>query len=456
MDRVSLTRDYLARVVESGAKAGELTGDPQDSALLETFYSDRYLSRPLFLGHAEQVRLHTDLENLRQALASLPDRLFGGDFAAFARAVGLSEVQVAAVMRGRGPAVSRQTRADLYADGDGFKLLELNIGSAVGGMDNADLCRELLAHPALADFAGEHGLGFVDSLREQVNNIRVESGFGPGDSPVVALTDTPEGHAKMLPYMDALCARWREHGLDAHPAHLGQLQARDGRVWLDGRPVDVVFRAFLIGDLLKSPEIAALLDPLLDAAERGEVTIFTPLDSAAYASKGALAMLSDERNRGLFGPEELASLDRLLPWTRRVSRGPVTLEGGERVDLVDYTLANQQELALKPTSLAGGEGVLLGWARDLTPHQWREQILAAVDGPYVLQRRVRPTPEQFPDEHGDLRPWTCLWGVFTVVNGYGGAYIRATPTDSGSDVVNIATGAYAGPVLHQTRAAHEE
>ncbi|MGW0750521.1 hypothetical protein [Streptomyces sp. NPDC002587] len=449
MDRVSLTEEYLARVTESGAKAGELVGAQNDSALLETFYAGKYLSRPLFLGHAEQVQLHADLANLRAALAGLPDRLFGGDFAAFGRAVGLADVQVAAVMRGRGAAVSCQTRADLYVDGTGFKLLELNIGSAVGGMDNADMCRELLEHPVLAGFAESRGLGFVDSMREQVNNVLVECGYRPEDRPVVALTDTPAGYEKMLPYMTVLCERWAELGLEAYPCHLGQLEARDGRVWLGERPVDVVFRVFLIGDLLKSPEAPALMDPVLDAAERGEVKIFTPLDSAAYASKGALALLSDERNRDLFSAGELASLDRILPWTRMARPGPVTLESGERVDLVEYAVAHQQELALKPTSLAGGDGVVLGWADGLTAEQWRAQILAALGGPFILQRRIRPVPEMFPDENGELQPWTVLWGVFTGASGYGGAYIRATPAASGDVVVNVATGAYAGAVLQE-------
>ncbi|GAA1171101.1 hypothetical protein F4556_006127 [Kitasatospora gansuensis] len=450
MDRTSLTAEYLARVVESGAKAAELTGSQQDSVLLDTFYAGRYLSRPLFLGREERDRLHTDLENLRTALAGLPDLLFGGDFAAFARAVGLTEVQVSAVLRGRGPAVSRQTRADLYVDESGFKLLELNIGSAVGGMDNADMCRELLRHPVLADFAGSHGLGFVDSLREQVNNVLAESGFGPGDRPVVALTDSPDGYRKMLPYMEELCDRWREFGLDAYPCHLGQLAPRDGRVWLGERPVDVIFRVFLIGDLVKYPEVPALMDPVLDAAERGEVRIFTPLDSAAYASKGALALLSDERNRGLFDAEVLASLDRILPWTRMVRPGSVTLESGERVDLVEYALRHQRELVLKPTSLAGGDGVLLGWADGLGPEQWREQLLAALDGPFILQRRVTPTPELYPDENGELQPWTALWGVFTGAAGHGGAYIRATPASAAGQVVNVATGAHGGAVLQET------
>jgi len=50
-----------------------------------------------------------------------------------------------------------------------------------------------------------------------------------------------------------------------------------------------------------------------------------------------------------------------------VRRGPVSLEDGSQVELLDYALSHQRELALKPTSLHGGNGVLLGWRADTSP-----------------------------------------------------------------------------------------
>jgi MFS family permease len=449
MNGRTLTQEYLAKVTGSGLKAGELIGRLPESEQLNAFYEGSYLSRPLFLGRAERDRAHSDLEHLLAALGSLPDRLFDGDFAAFSRAVGMTEGQVCAVMRSRHPTMTRLARADLYFDGVDFKLLELNLGSPIGGIDNADMCRGLLEHRVLREFADSRGLGYVDTLREHVNTILVETGFEPGDHPTVAVTDWPSSFEGERPFMTLLCERWREFGLEAHPCHVGQLAARDGRVWLGDRPVDIVFRTFGISHLLESPEAPALVDPLLDAASRGEVVIFTPLDTSAYESKGALAMLSDEDNRGLFTPEELASLDRILPWTRMARPGMVTLETGERVDLVDYAIAHQHELVLKPTLLFGGQGVVLGWAADLTPARWREHLAAALDGPYILQRRIRPTAEFFPDENGELQPWNVLWGMFTVAKGYGGANARAVPASAGHVVMNGANGAYSGPALHE-------
>jgi hypothetical protein len=448
MNRETLTSLYLDEVKRAGAKAAELIGKQPESELLNAFYHKRYLSRPLFLGAAEKARLTTDLETLHRVLVSLPDRLYGGDLAAFCRAVGMTEVQVSAIMRSRGASVTRQSRADMYVDATGFRLLEYNMGSTLGGMDCADMCAALLDHPVLAQFAQAHRLGYTDTMREQVHNMFVETGSAPGSFPVVALTDWPSSFQTLEPYMRQFCARWRELGLDAHPCHIGQLEVRDGRVWLHDKPVDIISRMFLIEDLLESPEAPALMDPVLDAAARGAVKIFTPMDSEAFASKGALAMLSDERNRPLFSQEELDSLDRILPWTRMVRPGPVALEDGRRVDLFEYALAHQRDLALKPTLLHGGQGVLLGWLDDTTPELWRQRLTEALDGPYVIQRRIHPVPELFPGEDGEPVPWLVAWGVFTVVNGYGGVFARATTVDSNIAVINLGTGAYAGSCLH--------
>ncbi|MFF7333625.1 hypothetical protein [Streptomyces sp. NPDC008150] len=446
MDRESLTAEYLGRVTRAGATAGELVGRLPESEMLAAFYKGTFMSRPVFLGHEERVRAFHDVRTVLDAVESLPELLFGGDFAAFARAAGLSEPQVAAVVRGRGARMTRQVRADLFLQDGGFKVLEFNIGSSIGGMDNADLCRGLLEHPLLASFAEEHRLGYVDTLREQVNNVLVECGFAPGDRPVVALTDWPSYFENEVAYMRQLCLRWQELGLDARPCHIGQLEARNGRVYLGDEPVDIVFRTFAISQILDAPE---LLDPVLDAAERGEVKIFTPLDSAAYASKGSLAMLSDEDTRPLLTEEQRASVDRLLPWTRAVRPGQVTLEDGGRADLFDYAVENRRELVLKPNSLYGNRGVILGWTPDLTDAEWRELLDAAVGTPHIVQRRVRPTPELFPDEKGELRPWNLLWGMFSVANGYGGANVRATAAELGDVVMNRAHGIHSGPSLYE-------
>lgn len=449
MNRANLTALYLDEVKKSGATARELIGRQAESERHNAFYHGRYLSRPLFLGHDECRQVYTDLATLRSALASLPDRLYGGDLAAFGRAVGMTEVQVSAVLRSRATTVTKQARSDMYIDETGcFKLLELNMGSGLGGMDSSEICRTLLEHPLLHKFAEVHRLEYVDTMRERVNNTFAETGFEPGSRPMMTITDWPSSYQTLGKYMHHTAARFTEDGFDAHACHIGQLEVHDEGVWLGDRRVDIINRLFMIEDLLEYPDAPALMEPILDAAARGWVKFFTPLDTGLYASKGALAMLSDEENRSLFDPDELASLDRILPWTRMMRPGPVTLEGGRQVDLLDYALTHQHDLALKPTLLHGGNGVLLGWRADTSTETWEEQIRMALDGPYVIQRRVRPVPELFPGEDGQPVAWIVNWGVFTVVNGYGGVHARATTVESNVEVIAISNGASSGGCLH--------
>lgn len=450
MNRAALTALYLDEVKRRGVTATGLVGElPRlESVLLNSFYPGvQWLSRPLLTEHGECMQLYTDVEMLRAAMVSLPDRLFDGDLAAFARAVGATDYQVSAVLRGRGTPVSRQGRADLHEDSSGFHVMEFNMGSALGGMEIADVCRVMLEHPVLAEFAQTHGLGYVDTQREQVRNIFSDTGFAPGSAPVVAVADWPSSYEKRLgAYMHKLAARWQTFGLDAHACHMGQLDVRDGRVWLGDRAVDIVARMFLI-DYLLEPGAPAVMDPVTDAVARGQVAMWTPLDTEVFGSKGSLALISDEANRHAFTAGELACFDRILPWTRMVRPGPVTLEDGTRVDLLDYAASHQDDLVLKPSLQWGGQGVQPGWQAGTSPDSWRAQLAAAAGGPYVLQRRIRPVPELFPGEDDAPVPWNVAWGVFTGETGYGGIITRAATVSSGLSVLNLSSGALLGCCL---------
>ncbi|MFB0620860.1 hypothetical protein [Streptomyces sp. AGS-58] len=451
MNRATLTERYLERLREQRPGAAELIGRQPELPVL-TSDSPGFLARPLFLGHQEREQLTADLEHFRTALLSLPEQLFGGDLAAFARAAGMTEVQISAILRSRqSDHVSRMARADLCVDASGFfKLLECNMSSALGGMENPVMARALLEHPLLAEFAGEHRLAVGDTVRALARTMYAETGYGAGGCPVVAVADFPTSylngfHEFVTPFAGLL----RDLGVDAHPCHIGEFEYHDGRVWLGERAVDVILRVFINEDVLESPEAPSIMDPVLAAVEAGQVKLFGSMDSEIFNSKAALAMLSDEANRSLFNAEQLAALDRLLPWTRMVRDGEVTLEDGSQADLFAYGIAHQAELVLKPAVSHGGSGVLLGWDENVTAAEWRARLTEALGGPYVLQRRIHPLPEYFPDQHGELQPWLVVWGVFMMADGYAGVLARGSRVDSGVGVVNCANGAFCGTALHE-------
>src|ERR1700690_46010 len=110
MDRSALTDLYLDEVRQRGLRASDLLGDLP--GLRPYYYEGKYLSRPLFIGESECRQLYADVENVRTAVVSLPDRLYGGDFTEFARAAGAYGA-VAAVLARQNKASTRVAGEDL-------------------------------------------------------------------------------------------------------------------------------------------------------------------------------------------------------------------------------------------------------------------------------------------------------------------------------------------------------
>ena len=348
-------------------------------------------------------------------------------------------------MRGRGSAPSRLARADLYLDEAGWRVMEMNMSSALGGVDNMALNRAMLEDPFIAEFVRENNLGYLDTMVEVVETLFAECNVPSGTRPVVALCDWPASYVTLEPQLRKNVAVFDALGVEALPCHIGQLRLEDDSIWLGDRQIDVIYRLFLMEALL-DPSGAELIDPVLRAAERGKVAIFSPMDAELYSSKGALALLSDESNRHVFSDTELATLDRFLPWTRMVRPGPVTVDGAS-VLLEDYALSERTELILKPTLLHGGMGVVPGWQTE--PDEWRKLIESAMGEQFVLQKRIHPFAESFPKLDGTgTEEWVLLWGGFLGARGYSGMLLRGT-TKSDAGVLNMTTGAIASCCFHE-------
>ncbi|MFE4514938.1 hypothetical protein ACFRMQ_12200, partial [Kitasatospora sp. NPDC056783] len=452
--RSRLSHAYGEQLAERHASTG---GGPVDghhptaaaraSATLTLAYQDRFLHGPAFLGGTERRTVVEDLHTVYGLLRSLPERLFGGSITELATAVGLDPLQSALITRSaRTGTLHPLGRADLYHDGTGFKLLEFNLTSALGGFENADINRAMLEYPPLEEFVRRHGLGYQDTVGHMVRTMRAEcaANIPAGRAPVVAVVDTVENFAVVGPRLGVLAAKLADHGVEGIACDLGEFTYPDGRPTVAGRAVDVVFRYFLPEDLT-DPASAAQLEPLLTAVEQGKAGLFSRLDAELYGNKGTLAMLSDEQHRDLFDADELACVDRLLPWTRYV-RPHATDPGGTRVDLVAHALAHRDELILKPTLLHGGHGITAGWETD--PAEWESRVTSAMNGPYVLQHRVRPAAEPFPDGHGGVRDLYLNWGLYlgartAADDGYAGGFVRAS-ADPAVGVVSMGSGALVG------------
>jgi hypothetical protein len=440
-----LAYEYLDRVIGDGIDAAELTAAGDVSADLFE-YPGRLMPNPVFLAAADSVLLARQLESIYDLLVSLPRRRFAGR-AEYGRLLGLTEFQLEIVERAPTEQPPLMARADLYRTRTGFALLEMNIGSSLGGFQCAEINRAMASHPSLADFVTEKQLSWVDTAERLIGTALAVHARRIGPAATVALVDWPDTfplHQKRIEVMARLC---RRSGVETIVCHLGELTEGADGLSYRGRKIDVVYRFFLL-EYVTSAAAVELLQPLLRAVQSGAVTLLSPMDADIYGYKEGLALLSEMVHGDDLDDSERESVACLVPWTRRLRRS-IDDPSGETVDTLRFATAWQSELMLKPISLHGGEGIVAGWTVDAG--RWRQCLEDSLDGPYILQQRVHPVAEPVLVKQ-TIGQMYCNWGVFlTPATGadssaYSGCLIRASP-DPDVDVIAFGTGALLGSCM---------
>lgn len=431
-----VTRKYVGKCQDHGSP---LRRAARELHLPET-YGDSYgkllLDRPLFVPESEITVFADDLKALFGLLVSLPDRLYDGDPLRYCAALGMDPRLAELMSRGATGQPPVHARADAYHDGTSFRLLELNVGSQLGGTDSAQLNRAFLQVPAFKEFAERHRLGHVDTVARVAASLRRAAAPVTSGEPVVALVEANGGLAAYRHVFAALQEAMLGHGVRLLLGEIGELGEENGKITLHGTRLDVVLRYFVASEIVDDPAARATLDLLLTAHRTGRTAFYTTLEGAMFASKGSLAMLHDPRVRRTLSDTERAVVDRVMPWTRLLSR--VGQPADEHTELLERCRTDRENLVLKPGVGHGGVGTVVG--HEVTDAQWQEALATRTTGDHVVQERVRPAGEPVLDaDTGDTQDWVANWGVFVDAEGYAGAFVRALRPEDGAVV------AYANP-----------
>uniref|UniRef100_UPI000849A7B7 hypothetical protein n=1 Tax=Actinacidiphila rubida TaxID=310780 RepID=UPI000849A7B7 len=352
-----VTEDYLRRTRDPHAALGHAMDRITWPPALAAAAGHRLLPRPLFLAAQHLDRAAHDVVQLFGLLTALPDLLFDGDLNRYCAAVGIDARKQRLITSLGGTAPPLYGRADLSYDGQRFQLLEFNVGSEIGGVDRAGTIPRLLARAdAFRPFAAAHHLAHLDTDRLVAGALRTAAATVTAQAaPTVALLEAPGGLGRFGPVWQALAELMRGHGIDFLVGEVQHTRRRHGRLTLDGRRLDVVLRCFSAEEILAHPDGEDLVADVLDAHREGTCVLFTPLESALFHNKAALALLSDPRARAALPAAQQDLVDRFLPWTRTLPADP----GADRA-LLEQCMDLREELILKPSAQYGGNGVVAG------------------------------------------------------------------------------------------------
>jgi hypothetical protein len=383
--------------------------------------------RPFFADQSVMETLGIDLSELLNIAVSLPSRLFDANLNAYCSAIGLDEERTALVCRLPHAMPPTSGRADLYRVGSQFKLLEFNVNTGLGGADISQVQHALMNSDPFAGFAAEFGLSYMDTMASKADLLRqAASAVSEGREPFIAAVEADGTISTWENTFRSIQASLKQYGVDLAFGELSQLERKNGRVYLDGRPIDLMLRYFMVDQIVGDAVAQATYEMVCQVSEEGGLVLHTPPISHLSQNKAAIALLSDQRYRNAFSRTERELIDRIVPWTRLLREGTSEF-GDERVDLMRFAVAHRRELILKPNAGQGGRGIVAGWETE--ERAWTDVLRQSVGGPFIIQHRVEPTPElvAHPDS-GQLESVMPAWGVFFSENGFDGAFIRTAPS----------------------------
>jgi hypothetical protein len=347
-------------------------------------------------------------------------------------------------------------RVDTLLTPAGFKVLEFNPFTPsvfpFGIECSEPLASRFAETPVMRELMKRHACRIVpmrDALFETLVATHVRR--GRSGLPNLAIIDVPfrVGGVPAAPdpniqYPDPhtieLFGHLSRRGLSIQLCDLDSLRYEGGVLSANDTPIDL---AFISGDHDFFEQCSAD-SVLLRAIRDGAVGMGDgyPLGSV-LDDKRLLADLSDPEVTRTLEPSLAKSLERCVPWTRRLSDESTTY-AGSRIRLHEFVRDRRASLVLKPAFGFGGKGVFLGW--QMSQEEWAA-TLASIDTDYVVQERVVGGRVRMPYLEGGVPVWGELpfdLAPYVWSDGHAeGCMVRV----STSEVMNITRGATMAPVF---------
>jgi hypothetical protein len=214
-----------------------------------------------------------------------------------------------------------------------------------------------------------------------------------------------------------------------------ELHLAAGEIYYDDARIDLAYRDYAVGDLLKLEHEGADVQPMRELFTQNRMisSIAAELDQ-----KSCWEVLTDPAlTQKYFNSDERQIFRRHILWTRLLGERRTILPDGVEGDLLDYVRRGRETLVLKPNRAYGGEGVWIG--HTLTQGAWDSVVNKAVadEERWVVQQLASIPVSEFAvlgsDGHLHSEPFYTVMGF--APSRYGLAILGRA---SQKQVVNVA------------------
>ena len=227
-----------------------------------------------------------------------------------------------------------------------------------------------------------------------------------------------------------------KRGLPSIVADPRELRLIRGRLTARGVPVDFLYRDSELSEFVDMERAGRRrLTALRQAIREGRLISSLTWE---FDQKSSWELFTDAAYSRYFTAAQRKLFREHVLWTRLVREARVPDPSGRLVDLPAFIKRNRQRLVLKPNTMFGGIGVVIG--HTVSQREWERELRHALHGKerYVVQQAATISDDTFPTlSEGGVR-----WQERCVVSGFyfSSSGIGLVGRFSGLPVVNVSRG----------------
>ncbi|MDX6188111.1 hypothetical protein SGQ83_02025 [Flavobacterium sp. Fl-318] len=331
-------------------------------------------------------------------------------------------------------------RLDLTFTEDGFKVLEANIGSSIGGwqiQSFESLIRnnhpELVNKDKVLDYKGRNTLQIY--MKFLIEQIIKQLGKQSTINLFMEMGDIEDEAEKeeSLGFFDKLFKEeLANFGLNggAYGGDMNELTLTNGNLCLGDKVIHSLI--ILTMDMNVTPAIfrAFMMD-----------RIYLPdhLGLRMLGDKRNLFILLELAQAGKFSPEENELILKNIPWTSFIENKKVIFKDREH-NLPDLLKTDKDKFVIKVARGFQGKDVFIG--KFSTEKEWEEALeLALQNNAFIAQEFSDSLDFLAPNAENEWTLHKLIWGSFGFGDCYGGVWVRMSEVKTDVGVINSATGA---------------
>ena len=413
---------------------------------------------PTFINQQTKETFREASEKLFELIKGIPGRVFHFNLQKMSEYYGVPVKEIKNQLDGVTPDHINNLlgRGDFILSAEGLKCLEFNVVASLGGWQ-IPIWESLYSnHPIIAKFLKDRG---VKTRNENLLRIfmehLVQSTIGkiPGCDTEMNVAFVYEGildknRGKAGNYLDNMLKEILDRtgkGMKGNAllCDYPHLFLKDTCLFCGEKRIHALVEMYL-----------GYVSPgVMEAFKAGNIRLQNGPISFLLSNKLNLALLSDTDTSRVFTAEERKTIDKYVPWTRKIIPGGTTYRNEKIPDLEHFILSNKERLVIKPSQGLGGTGIYVGIKSD--DEEWNKAVTAALTHKnWLVQELVESVPGFYQSGELGYELHDMVWGFFMLGPRYAGVWNRVMPQKGSKGVINCHAGATVSMVFAVDESEH--